>query len=116
MKLSELLESVNDKTLENATEIVRKLQDAGYKDSYFVGGYVRDKLLGLDKAKDIDIATSAKPEEIKKVIKEFIPQAKFIEVGEAFNIVMVIIDSEQYEIASFRSDNYRIPKFVRKIK
>ena len=101
MKLSKPLEDVDSKSLENAINIVKKLKAAGYENTFFVGGYVRDMLLGLDSAKDIDIATEAKPEEVKSVLAG----EKFIEVGESFNIVMAIIDGEQFEIATFRADS-----------
>ena len=48
-----------------AFEIVKKLQDTGFE-SYLAGGAVRDLLLGYS-AHDIDIATSARPEEVKKI-------------------------------------------------
>lgn len=100
MKLSLLLEEITNELYNDALDIVKKLKDNGYEETYFVGGWVRDKLLGLDTAKDIDIATSAKPEEIKKIFKD----DKFIEVGESFNIVMIVRGGETIEIASFRSD------------
>jgi tRNA nucleotidyltransferase/poly(A) polymerase len=50
-----------------AEEIILKLQDSGHE-AYFVGGYVRDMLLGI-KNKDKDIATSADPNELIKIFK-----------------------------------------------
>ena len=47
-----------------AREIVQQLQQAGFI-AYFAGGCVRDQLLGSE-AKDYDVATSAKPEEVQK--------------------------------------------------
>jgi len=91
-----------------AFNIVKKLQDAGYYKSYFVGGYVRDKLLGIkfDDNIDIDIATEAKSESIKKVFKH----ERFIDIGEAFNIIMLIIDGYKFEIATFREDIFETDK------
>lgn len=48
-----------------AAEACRILQKAGYQ-AYFVGGCVRDQLLELD-AVDIDITTSALPDEVMKL-------------------------------------------------
>ena len=117
MKLTNLIkyklnEAVDETVYNNGIKIVSKLKEAGFKDTFFVGGWVRDKLLGLDTAKDIDIATEAKPEQVKEVFKG----EHFIEVGESFNIVMVVLDGETFEIATFRSDDYRIPKTVKRIK
>ena len=46
-----------------ATEIVRRLQQAGFE-AYWVGGCVRDQLLGREPG-DFDIATSAQPVQIE---------------------------------------------------
>lgn len=85
-----------------AFKIVRTLQNAGFKKTYFVGGYVRDKLLNLEFIEDldIDIATEARPDDIKYVFRK----EKFIEVGEAFNIIMLVLKGYKFEIATFRED------------
>lgn len=51
--------------MNNIYNILRKIKECGY-DAYIVGGFVRDKLLKIDSL-DIDICTSAKPEDIKKI-------------------------------------------------
>ena len=50
----------------HAFGIVKALQKQGHT-TYLVGGCVRDLLLGIH-PKDFDIATSAKPEEVQKII------------------------------------------------
>ncbi|MFW5704940.1 MAG: CCA tRNA nucleotidyltransferase [Nanoarchaeota archaeon] len=92
----------NGKLELNALKIVEILKERGFE-AYFVGGSVRDLLLG-EELKDIDIATSAKPEEIKKSLSK-IPEVKFLEIGESFNIVMAVIDKIHYEIATFRGED-----------
>lgn len=82
-----------------ALKIIEELQLCGFE-AYLAGGCVRDMFLGR-KPKDFDIATSAKPDEIKGIFH------KTILVGESFGVIRVIIDSEEYEVATFRSDgNY----------
>lgn len=51
-------------------EYLKKLESYGYS-SYIVGGYVRDRILGIESS-DIDIATSAKPRDVANIfgIKE----------------------------------------------
>ena len=49
-------------------DILSKIEESGYE-AYIVGGYVRDKVLGMD-ATDIDICTNAKVFEIKKACGE----------------------------------------------
>ncbi|MDH4358542.1 MAG: CCA tRNA nucleotidyltransferase [Candidatus Berkelbacteria bacterium] len=80
-----------------ATEIVKKLQDNGYE-AYFAGGAVRDLLLRKE-PKDIDIATSAPPEQIEKIFSKTTP------VGRRFGIITVILNDEAFEVATFRSES-----------
>ncbi|MDI6742791.1 MAG: hypothetical protein QMD11_08625, partial [Smithella sp.] len=49
----------------NAAEIVRRLKSAGYE-SYFVGGCVRDFILGKSSS-DYDIVTSAMPQQVMEL-------------------------------------------------
>ena len=90
--------------------ILNKLNEEGF-DAYIVGGCVRDKLLGLH-PHDYDITTSAKPDEIKRVFKDF----KTILIGEEFGTVGVLIDETLYEVTTFRIDgkylNFRKPENV----
>lgn len=51
----------------HALEVIRRLRRFGYR-AYLVGGCVRDLLLGI-KPKDWDVATSARPEEIKALFR-----------------------------------------------
>lgn len=82
---------------ETAREVVRRLRTAGYE-AYFVGGCVRDLLLGRQPS-DYDVATNATPE---AVIKLF-PQT--VTVGARFGVVLVLLDVHQVEVATFRSDH-----------
>jgi poly(A) polymerase len=83
-----------------ATEIVLRLQQAGYQ-AFWVGGCVRDFLLGR-KPGDYDIVTSALPEEIEKVFRRTIP------VGRKFGVLVVVEDEQQFQVATFRSEaDYR---------
>ncbi len=54
---------------QKALKVVRVLRQNGHK-VFYAGGCVRDKLLGLP-FKDIDIATSAQPDEIMRLLKIF---------------------------------------------
>ena len=90
--------------------ILNKLNEEGF-DAYIVGGCVRDKLLGLH-PHDYDITTSAKPQEIKRVFKDF----KTILIGEEFGTVGVLMNETLYEVTTFRIDgkylNFRKPENV----
>jgi len=82
--------------LEKAVEIVRKLKDNGHE-AVFAGGCVRDMLLEID-YNDIDIATSATPDEVEKLFDKTIP------VGKSFGVIIVIDGEDSFEVATFRSD------------
>ncbi len=82
-----------------AKPIIRKIEQHGCK-AYFVGGCVRDYLLQREIG-DIDIATSASPEKIKKIFTKVIP------VGIEHGTVIVRHDHQSYEVTTFRIDgNY----------
>ena len=84
---------------QSAGEVVTALQAAGFK-AYFVGGSVRDRLLGIT-AKDIDIATSAKPDQVATIF----PDCKM--VGACFGVTLVKHNGISFEVAAFRRErNY----------
>ena len=53
---------------ESAIKILNILENNGYK-AYIVGGYVRDKILGIE-SNDIDIITNAKTDELNKIFNK----------------------------------------------
>lgn len=75
-------------------KILSKLFDS--YESYFVGGCVRDQILGIH-PKDWDICTEANPEQILDIF----PNGKMVNAQEAYPIVVV----DGYEIATFRSES-----------
>ncbi len=85
-----------NKYFETGKKILVKLQDAGYV-SYFVGGYVRDLLLGIESG-DIDITTSATPSEVIALFNNV------KETGKKYGSVTVLMDEFKYEVTTFRSD------------
>lgn len=78
-----------------AKEVLKKLIDNGFE-AYIVGGYVRDKLLGLD-AYDIDITTNASIDDIKKIFS-------YIDNGSKYQSITIIVDEYSFEITTFRRD------------
>ncbi|SEK90609.1 CCA tRNA nucleotidyltransferase [Alkalibacterium pelagium] len=93
---------------EKALPVLETLQAAGFE-AYFVGGSVRDALLGKT-VNDVDIATSAFPEEIKRLFR------RTVDVGIEHGTVMVLLDDESYEVTTFRTEStyqdYRRPDSV----
>lgn len=81
---------------DGAMRVVRTLKDHGYQ-AVFAGGCVRDLLLRR-RPQDYDIATDAKPEEVKALFEKTIP------VGEEFGVVKVVRAGLEFEVATFRTD------------
>jgi poly(A) polymerase len=79
----------------SALQIVERLEAAGFE-AYLVGGCVRDLLVG-GHPKDFDIATNAKPEEVKALFR----RAHII--GRRFRIVHVRDGREVTEVTTFRA-------------
>ncbi|MFT8393875.1 MAG: CCA tRNA nucleotidyltransferase [Liquorilactobacillus ghanensis] len=80
-----------------ASPVLKKIQQAGFE-AYFVGGCVRDLLLGKE-PHDVDIATSAYPAEIKQIFK------RTIDTGIKHGTVTVLNQHRAYEITTFRTES-----------
>lgn len=81
-----------------------------FPSTYFVGGTVRDLVMG-DSPLDVDMATSAKPAEIKKILESggFAVDSR----GERFGVTIAKKQGSKIEIATLRKDTYsnsRYPK------
>lgn len=83
-------------TREKAIFVVQQLRREGY-DAYFAGGCVRDMLLHK-LPQDYDIATSARPDDVRRIFTDTIP------VGAQFGVILVMVEGEPFEVASFRHD------------
>ena len=80
-----------------ALPVMEQIETAGYE-AYFVGGSVRDVLLGHP-IHDVDIATSAFPAEIKEIFP------RTVDVGIEHGTVLVLTEDSQYEITTFRTES-----------
>ena len=76
--------------------LCRVIRDAGHV-AYWVGGCVRDALLGID-PQDIDIACDAPPEKIQSLFP------RTVAVGARFGVVLVVDGDVETEVATFRRD------------
>jgi poly(A) polymerase len=82
---------------EFALDVVRCLREAGFE-ALWAGGCVRDELLGRV-PKDYDVATSARPEEVRRLFR------RTIAVGMSFGVVEVLGPRPlKVQVATFRSD------------
>lgn len=82
------------KVTQGARAVVDVLQRRGFN-AFIVGGAVRDMLLGKA-PKDFDVATDARPEEVKPLFRR-----AYI-IGRRFRIVHVHWGSELIEVTTFR--------------
>ncbi|QGH34772.1 CCA tRNA nucleotidyltransferase [Gracilibacillus salitolerans] len=79
-----------------AQQVVNAIRDHGFQ-AYIVGGAVRDSILRRD-VYDIDIATSAYPEQIQEIFKKVIP------TGIDHGTVLVRYHGTSFEVTTFRTE------------
>jgi poly(A) polymerase len=79
----------------DALKVVRRLLHAGHE-AYLVGGCVRDLYLGL-RPKDFDVATSATPEDIRRLFRN----SRII--GRRFKLAHVFFGTKIIETSTFRT-------------
>lgn len=85
--------------LEAGLEVLKLIHMNGYE-AYFVGGFVRDHILGVA-SNDIDIATNALPEQISNIFK-------VINSGIKYNCVTIKYDCYSFETTTYRlEEEYR---------
>lgn len=81
---------------DKAIAIIKRLREEGYE-SYLAGGCVRDMLLG-ETPQDYDITTNAKPDDVVRIFPKTVP------VGAQFGVILVMVEGQPFEVASFRHD------------
>lgn len=90
--------------------IIALLEEAGYE-AYFIGGCVRDTVMG-NVPKDWDICTNARPEEMVKCLS----CCKLLDTGINYGTLTAIYGGEVFEVTTYRIDgeyeNYRHPRSV----
>lgn len=85
---------------EFAVDVVRRLRAAGHT-ALFAGGCVRDLLLGRA-AKDYDVATTARPDQVR----DLFGHRKTLPVGASFGVIVVVgpRGAGHVEVATFRTE------------
>ncbi|MDQ3932715.1 MAG: CCA tRNA nucleotidyltransferase [Actinomycetota bacterium] len=86
-----------------ARELGRLFTRAGHE-LYLVGGCVRDTLLSGKAQPDLDFATSARPEETRRIL---VPWANHVwDIGARFGTISAERRGRRIEITTYRSDVY----------
>lgn len=96
------------KPLEAAVPIISRLEECGYE-AVFVGGAVRDTVIGRP-VMDVDIATSARPEQVMALFPKCVP------TGLQHGTITIVHEGETYEVTTYRQESayedYRKPSGV----
>lgn len=66
---------------------------------YIVGGYIRDKLLGLEPI-DCDFVTDISYDKLHSIFSNYCPK----EIGKKFGVMQILLNGKSYEIAKMRQD------------
>lgn len=77
-------------------KILKKIENRGYQ-AYIVGGFVRDKLLGIT-SYDVDITTNAESDVLERIFK--------IKPNE-FGVITLKVKNYSIDITSFRKEEYK---------
>ena len=92
--------------LEAGIEVLKIIEMNGYE-AFFVGGFVRDYILGVD-SNDIDITTNALPSQMSNIFK-------VVNTGIKYNSVTIIYEGYSFEATTYRLEStyvdYRHPLY-----
>ncbi len=89
--------TLNHPLFQSALPLIQRIESHGYE-AYFIGGCVRDTLLNRP-INDIDIATSAFPQEIAEIFSHT------VDVGIEHGTIGIVYHGELYEVTTFRSES-----------
>ena len=93
-----------DEIINSAAEVTNLFTKNGFQ-LYFVGGIVRDLLLGIrSDIQDLDCTTDALPDEIKEIVQE-IADAVWLQ-GERFGTIGMRLGDVNFEITTHRAEAY----------
>ncbi|AXY25842.1 CCA tRNA nucleotidyltransferase [Suicoccus acidiformans] len=91
-----MLISLEHRLFQEALPVMERIEAAGYE-AYFVGGCVRDTLLKRP-IHDVDIASSARPDEIEALFHAT------IDLGKEHGTMIVVYHGETFEVTTFRTE------------
>ena len=83
--------------LETSLKLLKKIEEQGFN-AYIVGGFVRDRLLGIETI-DVDITTNATPKDLRDIFQNSLLPS------ETYGSVTVVIKNVHFEITTFRRES-----------
>jgi putative nucleotidyltransferase with HDIG domain len=75
-------------------------------ESYLVGGFVRDHLLGSEKAKDIDIVAVGSGIELARAVQRKLPNARPVQIFKSYGTAMIQWEGITLEFVGARKESY----------
>lgn len=89
-------------------KVIYNLLVENFPQTYFVGGLVRDLLLKKN-VNDIDIATSATPQQVRSLLQKH--KINYSDAYRRFGVIYACQDNLTVEIASLRTENYQSTRY-----
>ncbi len=87
-------------------EVIAKASQALQVESYVIGGFVRDFLLGRDAKKDIDIVAVGSGIELALKVSELLPKKPKVQVFKTYGTAMLRFEDTEIEFVGARKESY----------
>jgi len=94
--------TLNNKIFEIISQASKELQ----VDSYVIGGFVRDLILGRDFKKDIDIVAVGSGIELALKVSELLPKKPKVQVFKTYGTAMLRFEDTEIEFVGARKESY----------
>jgi tRNA nucleotidyltransferase (CCA-adding enzyme) len=96
------IEALNNKIFEIISKATQELN----VESYVIGGFVRDLLLGRDAKKDIDIVAVGSGIELALKVSELLPNKPKVQVFKTYGTAMLRFEDTEIEFVGARKESY----------
>jgi putative nucleotidyltransferase with HDIG domain len=87
-------------------EVIAKASQELHVESYVIGGFVRDFLLGRDAKKDIDIVAVGSGIELALKVSELLPKKPKVQVFKTYGTAMLRFEDTEIEFVGARKESY----------
>ncbi len=87
-------------------EVITKASEELNVESYVIGGFVRDYLLGRDFKKDIDIVAIGSGIELALKVSELLPKKPKVQVFKTYGTAMLRFEDTEIEFVGARKESY----------